>query len=91
MLRVNFVLLVFVVACALAVVTSQHRARKLFQALEAEQDRAKALDVEFGQLQIEMSTWAVHPRIEKIAAERLRMHAPEPAAVVGLDPARGRP
>jgi cell division protein FtsL len=76
MFRLNMFLLLAVVVCALAVVTSQHRGRKLFQALEAEQDRVRQLDVEYGQLQIEMSTWATHPRVEKIASERLRMTVP---------------
>lgn len=80
MLRFNVVLLLVVVVCALGVVTSQHRARKLFQALEAEQERARQLDIEYGQLQLEMSTWANHPRIEKIARERLRMVMPDAAA-----------
>lgn len=79
MLRLNIVLMLAVVACALGVVTSQHQARKLFQALEAEQERGRQLDVEFGQLQLEMSTWANHPRIEKIARERLRMLTPDAA------------
>lgn len=74
--RFNFLLLFVVVVCALAVVTAQHRGRKLFQALEAEQERVRQLDIEFGQLQIEMSTWATHPRIEKIARERLHMELP---------------
>ena len=82
MLRTNMVLLFFIVFCALGAVTSQHKARKLFQALEAEQERAKQLDVEFGQLQLELSTWATHPRIEKIAKERLKMRLPEAKAVV---------
>ncbi len=73
MLRFNMTLLLILVICALALVTSQHRARKLFQELEQEQERARQLDVEYGQLQLEMSTWATHPRIEKIARERLRM------------------
>lgn len=77
MLRTNMALLFFVVFCALGTVTSQHKARKLFQELEAEQQRARQLDVEFGQLQLELSTWATHPRIEKIAREKLKMHAPE--------------
>jgi cell division protein FtsL len=64
------------------VVTTQHRARKLFQALEAEQERARQLDVEYGQLQLEMSTWATHPRIEKIARERLHMVTPDAAGRV---------
>lgn len=76
MFRLNIVLLLILVVCALSVVTAQHRARKLFQGLEAEQERVRQLEVEFGQLQIEMSTWATHPRIEKIARERLRMDVP---------------
>ncbi|MCE1238783.1 MAG: cell division protein FtsL [Azonexaceae bacterium] len=79
MFRLNLVLLLIVVMCALGTVTAQHRARKLFQALEGEQERVRQLDVEYGQLQIEMSTWATHPRIEKIARERLRMALPAAA------------
>ena len=40
-------------------------------------ERARQLDIEYGQLQLEMSTWANHPRIEKIARERLLMVAPD--------------
>ena len=82
MIRLNMLLLLAAVFCALGEITSQHKARKLFQALEAEQERAKQLDVEFGQLQIELSTWATSPRIEKIARERLKMRTPEPARVL---------
>ena len=80
MLRFNLVLTVLLMFFALAMVTAQHRARKLFQAIETEQERAKSLDVEFGQLQIEQSTWAVHTRIERVAVERLRMHRPDAAS-----------
>lgn len=84
MARGNLALVVVLMICALSVITAQHRARKLFQALEAEQQRAKTLDEEYGQLQLELSTWAVQPRIERIAAERLKMRVPEPARVVRL-------
>jgi len=77
MVRLNMILLLIVVACALGVVTSQHQARKLFQALEREQERVRQLDIEYGQLQLEMSTWATHPRIEKIARDRLQMVVPD--------------
>lgn len=90
MLRLNLFLLLLIVLCALAVVTSQHRGRKLFQALEAEQERVRQLDVEFGQLQIEMSTWATHPRVEKIARERLRMVVPSPQAVLPVSQQEAR-
>ena len=77
MLRFNMILLFAVVVCALGVVTSQHRARKLFQELEGEQERVRQLDIEYGQLQLELSTWATHPRIESIARDRLRMVVPD--------------
>ena len=77
MVRFNMLLLLIVVVCALGVVTSQHRARKLFQALEGEQERVRQLDIEYGQLQLELSTWATHPRIEKIARDRLHMVTPD--------------
>lgn len=82
MLRVNLILLLVAVFCALGVVTAQHKARKLFQELDGERERARQLDVEYGQLQLELSTWATHPRIEKVARERLKMKLPEPARVV---------
>ena len=77
MTRLNLVLLAMLVVCALALVTSQHKARKLFIAFEQEQERTRALEVEFGQLQLEQSTWAMHGRIEKIASDRLRMRSPD--------------
>ena len=82
MLRLNLLLLLVAVVCSLSVVTSQHKARRLFQSLESEQERADQLDIEFDQLQIELSTWATSPRIEKIAREKLKMRTPEPAKVV---------
>ena len=87
MVRFNMILLLIVVVCALGVVTSQHRARKLFQDLEGEQERARQLDVEYGQLQLEMSTWATHPRVEKLARDRLHMMSPEAARAAAAKPA----
>jgi cell division protein FtsL len=77
MARLNLLLLAVLTACALGLVTSQHQARKLFAELEREQSRAKALEVEFGQLQLEASTWATPTRVERLARERLRMRVPE--------------
>jgi cell division protein FtsL len=75
-IKLNSVLALLLVLCALALVTSQHKARKLFSELAQEQDVARQIDVEWGQLQLEQSTWAMHARIEKIAGSRLRMHVP---------------
>ena len=90
MTRLNTLLLLAILASALGVVTSQHKARKLFQAMDAEHERARQLDVEYGQLQLELSTWAASTRIEKIARERLEMRAPDAARIVTARPGGGR-
>jgi cell division protein FtsL len=74
--RLNPLLLLAVIACALGVVTSQHKARKLFVELQQEQERAQEMDVEWGQLQLEQSTWAAPVRVEKIAMQKLQMQQP---------------
>jgi cell division protein FtsL len=79
--RFNLVLLLLVVLCALALVTAQHHARKLYIELQKEQELAKQLEVEWGQLQLEQSTWAMHARIEKIATGSLNMGSPPPSRV----------
>jgi cell division protein FtsL len=77
MTRLNLLLLAIVAVCAVGVVTAQHKSRKLFVELEREQARARALDVEWGQLQLELSTWGLHSRVERLAAARLGMRAPD--------------
>ena len=70
-------LLLAVIVCALGVVASQHKARKLFIELQQEKDRAQQMEVEWGQLQLEQSTWAMPARVEKIAAAKLQMQMPQ--------------
>ena len=77
MARMSLILLAFFTACALGLVTSQHKARKLFIELGEEQEQSRQLDVEYGQLQLESSTWAMHARVDKIARQSLRMRPPE--------------
>ena len=82
MARVNLLLLVAVVACALGVITSQHQARKLFGALETEQGAARKLGEEWTQLQLEQSTWATNKRVESVAAKQLGMRLPDATTTV---------
>jgi len=85
MAKLNLVLLAILIACALSLVTSQNKARKLYVELQREHELAKQLDIEWGQLQLEQSTWAMHGRIEKIATEKLDMHVP-PATRIQVVP-----
>lgn len=81
MVKLNFVLLLIAIGCALGVVTSQHQARKLFVALEKKRERAKRLDIEFGQLQLEASTLGMQGRVEKLASTQLNMRPLTPSRV----------
>jgi cell division protein FtsL len=86
MARINLILLAIAVGCALSAVASSHRARKLFVELEREQVRTRQLEVEWGQLQLEQSTWAMQARIEKVAGSRLMMHVPAASRVQVIAP-----
>ncbi|CAG1004041.1 Cell division protein FtsL [Rhodocyclaceae bacterium] len=85
MARMTLLLMLVAVVSALSAVSANHRARKLFIELEREQNRMRDLEVEWGQLQLEQSTWAAHARIEKIARDRLGMRPPAPGQVLTVD------
>ena len=71
--------LVFSVVCvlsALALVYTKHESRKLFVELESLTHERDDLNIEWGQLQIEQSTWATHARIEQVATDDLLLVRP---------------
>lgn len=86
MTRLNLMLYAVLMACALGTVTSQHQARKLYIELQQQQDLARQYEVEWGQLQLEQSTWAMHSRIEQVAVRQLDMQVPEPARIQMVTP-----
>ncbi|MDH3747840.1 MAG: cell division protein FtsL [Gammaproteobacteria bacterium] len=71
--------LVFAIVCvvsAMALVYTKHESRKLFVELEELSDERDELNIEWGQLQIEQSTWATHARIEQVATDDLKLTRP---------------
>jgi len=79
-------LLLATVATAMGSAYAKHESRKLFvrlQQLEAERD---AMNIEWGQLQLEQSTHTTHGKIEDAARKRLGMKNPDPGQVVILHP-----
>ena len=81
MAKLNLLLLAVLVACAIGLVTSQHRARKLFSDLERELQRSRELDIDYGRLQLEASTWGLHQRVQRIATGSLGMRTPDPRRI----------
>ncbi len=84
------VLLVFVFAAvcvvsAMALVYTKHESRKLFVELEQLTDERDELNIEWGQLQIEQSTWATHARIEQVAVDDLHLTRPETTEIFVIE------
>jgi cell division protein FtsL len=90
MARLNLLLLLAVIACAIGVITAQHLARKRFVALEAEQAGARKLAEEWTQLQLEQSTWSTHKRVEAVAVKSLGMRLPDASSTVVVTVERAR-
>ena len=72
-----FVFALVCVLSAMALVYTKHESRKLFVELEGLTHERDQLNIEWGQLQIEQSTWATHARIEQVAMEDLSLVRPE--------------
>ncbi|WP_296753353.1 cell division protein FtsL [Thiobacillus sp.] len=81
MSRLNVVLALVLVACALAVIQAQHRARTYFVELERLKKEARVLDEQWGKLQLEQSTWANPARVDALARTRLGLVAAPPERV----------
>lgn len=75
-----------ILVSALVSVYVKHQSRKQFiylQELTAERDQ---LNVDWGRLQIEQSTWATHARVERLAREELEMIIPAHQDLVMVRP-----
>jgi cell division protein FtsL len=80
--------LVFAVVCvmsALALVYTKHESRRLFVELETLTQERDELNIEWGQLQIEQSTWATHARIEQVATDDLALVRPESTEIFVIE------
>lgn len=79
---------VFAAVCALsalALIYTKHESRKLFIDLEKLTTERDELNIEWGQLQIEQSTWATHGRIEQVANDELSLVRPEASEVFVIE------
>ena len=75
-----------VLGSAAGTVYTRHRSRELFVELERMHAQRDRLDVEFGQLQLEQSSWSTHAFVERVATTRLKMVTPDPARIRVVKP-----
>lgn len=71
-----------VFASGVLLVTAKHQSRQLFAELEALKREEARLQIDWGRLQLEQSTWATHARIEALAGEQLELVVPAEDQVV---------
>ncbi len=79
---------VFALGCvisAVALIYVKHESRKIFVELEQLTTARDELNIEWGQLQIEQSTWATHARIEKVAREQLSLVRPKSTEIYVIE------
>jgi len=79
-------LVIAIIGSALSVIYAQHINRKSFTVLQALQLERDEMNIEWGQLQLEQSTFATHNVIERAARERLGMELPNQKDIEMLRP-----
>lgn len=75
-----------VVGSAVALVYARHEARQKFFAIERLNAERDELNIEWGQLQLEQSTWADANRVEQIATRELNMTFAAPRDILVIAP-----
>ena len=74
MLRIaNVILIVVMMVSAISVIYAKHRNRMLYVELRELQSVRDNLNVDWGRLQLEQSTWATNSRVEAVARKKLGM------------------
>ncbi len=85
--RIVFALLLTaVIGSAIALVYARQQSRNLFFAIERLNAARDELNIEWGQLQLEQSTWADANRIEQVATRDLEMGFAPPQDIVVISP-----
>jgi cell division protein FtsL len=80
------VLFLTVLISSIGAVYARHESRRLFIELQALVSERDHLNIDWGRLQIEQSTWASPGRVEQMARDRLHMSVPDPSRVVIIRP-----
>ncbi|ALO46937.1 cell division protein FtsL [Pseudohongiella spirulinae] len=71
-----------VLVSSLAIVVSSFESRSVFHALQQQRELSNELDMQWGQLLIEQSTFGLEGRIERRAIDDLNMQLPDWSQIV---------
>ena len=79
-------LLVVLMVSALAVIYSKNYSRSIFIEIERNERALDQYEVEWGQMQLELSTLAEQNRVEAIAKQRLKLVIPPRESIIYIKP-----
>ena len=71
---------------ALALIDARHQNRMLFEQTQQLREQRDQLNIEWGRLLLEQSTWATHAYIEQSATQKLGMHTPVNPEILVVQP-----
>lgn len=80
------VALVLVIGSCVAVIYSSFETRRLVATHQRLQLENNGMQVEWGQLLLEQSTWGSYNRVEQLAGKKLNMRVPSPSEIVMVEP-----
>lgn len=79
-------LLMILLSSAMAVIYSKYRSRLLFVEIQQQEREMDRYEVEWGQLQLELTTLAEENRVEQMARDKLKLVMPERDKIIYLKP-----
>lgn len=71
---------------ALALIDARHQNRVLFEQLQQERQQRDQLNIDWGRLLLEQSTWSTHAYIEQSATQKLGMGLPADPQILVVKP-----
>ncbi|GAA5235886.1 cell division protein FtsL [Verticiella sediminum] len=86
MVRLAFVLCLVLVGCALSLVTSRYELRWATIELERARSAERDLDVAWRRLQLDLTDYAQHARIDSAARQALQMKPVSPDSILYVRP-----
>ena len=84
--KVVMVLSVVLLLTALAVIYSKHYSRLMFIEIQRQEKALDQHEVEWGQTQLELTTFAEQTRVELVARKKLKLVVPEHEKIIYIKP-----
>jgi len=79
-------LLIALLISAIAVIGSKHQSRSLFIAIQTEEIKLDDYEIEWGQLQLELTTLTEENRVERVAKKQLKLKLPVREKIIYIKP-----